>query len=116
MTTLQKIVKYLAMAFAIFLSASIITGICGALFTATYFISGRPSGEMTEQSVGSNYTSLKVDISASELDKGIGEATLDGIKMGDDSVYGAGNNTIEIDGGVGELKIIFKAKLDEESI
>lgn len=51
-----------------------------------------------------------------ELDKGIGEATLDGIKMGDDSVYGAGNNTIEIDGGVGELKIIFKPKLDEESI
>lgn len=272
MTTLQKIVKYLAMAFAIFLSVSIITGICGALFTATYFISGRPSVEMTEQSVGSNYTSLKVDVSASELeiktgeefaletnhkyleckengetleinerkpffsvfdsgikvvltipdgyvfdyadistgagsvtidelssnmlnidlgageltakrldalfsaeidggagsvtinggklnnadidmgvgefnltseltgkssidygvgetnivligtaddykielDKGIGEATLDGIKMGDDSVYGAGNNTIDIDGGVGELKIIFKAKLDEK--
>ena len=274
MTTLQKIVKYLAMAFAIFLSVSIISGICGALYTAAYYISGHPSGEMTEQSVGSNYTSLKVDISASELeiktgeefaletnhknleckengevleitetkpfftvfnsgvkviltvpqgyvfdyadistgagsvridellsnklnidlgagelnakrldalfsaeidggagsvtinggklnnadidmgvgefnltseltgkssidygvgetnlvligtaddyrielDKGIGEATLDGSKMGDDSVYGAGNNTIEIDGGVGELKIIFKAKLDEESI
>lgn len=73
MTTMQKIVKYLAMAFAIFLSVSIIAGICSALFTATYFISGLPLGEMTERSVGSNYTSLKVDISASELEIKTGE-------------------------------------------
>ena len=45
-----------------------------------------------------------------KLDKGIGEATIDGIKMSDDSVYGAGKNYIEIDGGVGELSISFKAK------
>ena len=31
MTTIQKVVKYLAAAFAIFLSVSIIGGICGAL-------------------------------------------------------------------------------------
>ena len=73
MTTFQKIIKYLAMAFAIFLSVSIIAGICSALFTTTYFISGRPSGEMIERSVGSNYTSLKVDISASELEIITGE-------------------------------------------
>ena len=275
MTTFQKIIKYLAMAFAIFLSISIITGICSALLTVTYIFSGNASDEMThEYDITNTITSLSVNISAAELeiktgdkfnvetnhkylkceekddvlkisetrklfasypkgmkviltipkesvfdyvdistgagsvtidelssnildidigagelnaqrldalykseidggagsitinggrlnnadidvgvgelnlcgellgkssidygvgetnlvligtaddyrielDKGIGEATLDGSKMGDDSVYGAGNNTIEIDGGVGELKIIFKAKLDEESI
>ena len=31
MTTIQKVVKYLAAAFAIFLCVSIIGGICGAL-------------------------------------------------------------------------------------
>ena len=45
-----------------------------------------------------------------ELDKGIGEAMLDGRQMSDDSVYGAGKNHIEIDGGVGELNITFKEK------
>ena len=41
------------------------------------------------------------------LDKGVGKATLDGVKMSDDVVYGDEENTIEIDGGVGELKIGF---------
>lgn len=39
------------------------------------------------------------------LDKGVGEATLNGMKMGDDSVYGTGTNRIEIDGGIGEIDI-----------
>ena len=42
-----------------------------------------------------------------ELDKGIGEAKLDGESMRDDSVYGAGENRIEIDGGVGAIYIEF---------
>lgn len=42
-----------------------------------------------------------------ELDKGIGEARLDGESMRDDSVYGSGENFIEIDGGVGSLSIEF---------
>lgn len=41
------------------------------------------------------------------LDKGVGKATLDGVKMTDDGVYGDGDHTIGIDGGVGELKIRF---------
>ena len=41
------------------------------------------------------------------LDKGVGKATLDGVKMTDDTVYGSGETTIEVDGGVGELKIGF---------
>ena len=42
-----------------------------------------------------------------ELDKGIGEAKLEGKSMKDDSVYGAGVNHIEIDGGIGEMNIRF---------
>lgn len=41
------------------------------------------------------------------LDKGVGEATLDGEKMRDGETYGSGANTIRIDGGVGELKVAF---------
>ena len=41
------------------------------------------------------------------LEKGVGKAELDGVKMTDDVVYGDGENSIEIDGGVGEMKIEF---------
>ena len=42
-----------------------------------------------------------------ELDKGIGEAKIEGTEMQDDSVYGAGSNKIEIDGGIGAIHITF---------
>ena len=42
-----------------------------------------------------------------ELDKGIGEATLEGESLKDDSVYGSGENKIDIDGGVGAINIDF---------
>lgn len=42
-----------------------------------------------------------------ELDKGLGEARLEGEGMKDDAVYGAGENLIEIDGGIGEIRIEF---------
>ena len=43
------------------------------------------------------------------LDKGVGKATLDGKKMSEDIVYGDGETSIEIDGGVGAMKIEFAA-------
>lgn len=78
MTTLQKIIKYLAIAFAIFLSVSIITGICGALISVTYFFSENASGEMAEhmiaeQVIESDITSLRADISAAEFEIKTGE-------------------------------------------
>lgn len=39
------------------------------------------------------------------IDKGIGSATLDGKNMEDDTYYGNGTNIINIDGGVGSIKI-----------
>ena len=43
-----------------------------------------------------------------KLDKGVGEATLDGKHMNDGSVYGGGYNRIDIDGGVGSIQIEFE--------
>lgn len=274
MTTVQKIIKYLAIAFAIFLSISIIAGICSALFTVANLFGTNTESEIVNQSIGTDFTSISVNLSAAELeiktgdkfavetnhkylkceekdeilkigetkppfasnpkgmkviltipqdkifdyvdiragagsvaidellanslsvelgagelkagrldvaqkaeidggagsvtikgghlsnadvdmgvgelnleselsgkssidygvgetnlvligtaddyrielDKGIGEAWLDGKKMSDDSVYGAGKNFIEIDGGIGELNITFKAKNDEKGL
>ena len=42
-----------------------------------------------------------------EIDKGIGEATVDGEHMQDEAVYGSGENRIEIDGGIGAIEIEF---------
>lgn len=47
------------------------------------------------------------------LDKGVGEATIDGETMRDDSVYGAGANKLDIDGGVGEIEIRFEQNTQE---
>ena len=42
-----------------------------------------------------------------EADKGIGEITIGGKKIGDDEVYGSGNNKIELSGGIGAIKVSF---------
>ena len=47
-----------------------------------------------------NYT---IDVS-----KGLGNVTLDGQKLEMDRVYGTGENYLDIDGGIGEIKIEFK--------
>lgn len=43
-----------------------------------------------------------------ELDKGLGEAVIDGEKMSDGEVFGGGDCRIEIDGGIGSLNIDFE--------
>ena len=47
-----------------------------------------------------NYT---IDVS-----KGLGNVTLDGQKLEMDKVYGTGENYLDIDGGIGEIKIEFE--------
>lgn len=42
-----------------------------------------------------------------EIDKGIGEVSIAGDSMQDDSVYGTGQNRIEIDVGIGSVEIDF---------
>ena len=43
-----------------------------------------------------------------DVEKGIGSVTLDGKKLDMDRVYGTGENYLDIDGGIGEIKINFK--------
>lgn len=74
MTTVQKIIKYLAIAFAIFLSISIIAGICSALFTIANLFGTNTESEIGNQSIGSDFSSISVNLSAAELE----------IKTGDD--------------------------------
>lgn len=68
MTTLQKIIKYCAVAFAIFLIISIIGGICGALGMASVFFDRDVTGEIKTYTVSSEVKSLDVEISAAELE------------------------------------------------
>lgn len=43
-----------------------------------------------------------------EVDKGLGNVTLNGQKLEIDRVYGTGKNYLDIDGGIGSIKIDFK--------
>ena len=69
MTSFQKIIKYIAMAFAIFLAIGIFTGILGA-FTVANFIFGEKEnivGEMKTYSVSNQITQLDVDLNVAEV-------------------------------------------------
>lgn len=57
---------------------------------------------------------LKVNINAPKEDynikvsKGIGNITIDGKSVSDDTTYGDGENDIRVDGGIGNIRIDFK--------
>ena len=73
------------------------------------------SGKLTgKNEVDSGVGAINIDLLDSaenytiDVDKGIGSVTLDGKKLEMDRVYGTGENYLDIDGGVGEIKIDFK--------
>lgn len=68
MTTLQRIIKYCAVAFGVFLTVSIIGGICGALGMVSVFFDGNVVGETKTYAVDSEIESLDVEISAAALE------------------------------------------------
>lgn len=68
MTQLQKLIKYLAMAFAIFLVVSIIGGILSAAGLLGGFLDGDAVGETVETyTVSSDVTSLRIEVNAADL-------------------------------------------------
>lgn len=73
MTTFQKIIKYLALAFAIFLSISIISGICSALFTVTNLFGANTESEIVNHTIGTDFTSISINLSGAELEIKTGE-------------------------------------------
>lgn len=70
MTSVQKIIKYLAFAFAIFLSVSIIGGIITGIAGVSFLVSGKakePVGEMQVYSIDGDISSLSLRLSGAEL-------------------------------------------------
>lgn len=70
MTTFQKVIKYLAMAFAIFLSITIIGGIISGLAGISFIFSNKgnePIGEMQTYTIDSDISSLSLELSGAEL-------------------------------------------------
>lgn len=71
MTSVQKAIKYLAMAFAIFLSVSIIGGIFTALSSVSFIFSKGEKdavGEMQTYQVNDEISSLDIEINAAKLE------------------------------------------------
>lgn len=104
MTALQKVIKYLATAFAIFLSISIIGGILMGLTVVSYFLSGKgiePAGNMQTYSVEGEISSLSVDLSGAQLK----------IKTGDTFSVESNHEYISVNIDHGELSIRETKKL-----
>ena len=73
MTSLQRIIKYCAVAFAIFLIVTIIGGICGAIGMLSGFFGGwvsgeNAAGEMRTYAVSGSVENLDLEIGAAALD------------------------------------------------
>ena len=70
MNTMQRVIKYLAMAFAVFLSVSIIGGIIAGLTGVSYILSGRDNeadGDMQVYPIEGEISSLSISLSGAEL-------------------------------------------------
>ena len=68
MTALQRIIKYCAVALAVFLIVAIISGICGAISMVSFFFDGDAAGEMQTYTVSSDVESLDLEVSAAALE------------------------------------------------
>ena len=75
------------------------------------------SGKLTGKSeVDSGVGAINIDLLDSsenytiDVDKGLGSVTLDGKQLEMDRVYGTGPNYLDVDGGIGEIKINFKGE------
>ena len=70
MTTFQRAIKYVAIAFAIFLIVTIVGGIITALSGVSYFLSGRDEelvGQMQTYRIDEELSTLSIDLSGAEL-------------------------------------------------
>lgn len=95
MTTGQKIIKYMAVAFALFLSISILSGICSAIFTVTGLMGGTATGDMKGYVIEGDFTDLKIDVSVAELE----------IKTADEWKFETNSKYIELKEENGKLEI-----------
>lgn len=104
MNSVQKVIKYLALAFAIFLSVSIIGGIITGLTGVSYILSGRDSeavGEMQVYPIEGEISSLSVDLSGAQLK----------IQTADKFSVESNHNYISVKAENGKLRIYETKKL-----
>ena len=73
------------------------------------------SGKLTgKNEIDSGVGAIDIDLMDNKgnykinVSKGLGNVTLDGQKLEMDRVYGTGENYLDVDGGIGEIKIEFK--------
>lgn len=73
------------------------------------------NGKLTEKNeIDSGVGAIDIDLMDNKgnykinVSKGLGNVTLDGQKLEMDRVYGTGENYLDVDGGIGEIKIEFK--------
>ena len=104
MSSVQKAIKYLAMAFAIFLSVSIISEIIAGLAGISYIFSGRSDdavGEMQVYPIDGEISSLSLSLSGTDLK----------IKAADKFSVESNHNYISVSTENGELCINETKKL-----
>lgn len=96
MSTTQKVIKYLALALAIFLCVSIFSAICGALGFAFHIFRGRDVvGDMKDYAIRGEINELTVDLSAAELN----------IQRGDTFLVQSNRKNLSVKEGNGSLSI-----------
>lgn len=104
MTTFQKLIKYCAMAFALFLTISIIGGIISALASLTDIYSSYKDeeyiGEMNVFSVHEKVTALEIDTNFADLE----------IVSGEDFKVESNIKELYISSSNGRLKVLEKRK------
>ena len=73
------------------------------------------SGKLTgKNKIDSGIGAIKINLMDNKnnytinVSKGLGSVTLDGQKLEMNRVYGTGENYLDVDGGIGEIKIEFK--------
>lgn len=104
MNSVQKVIKYLALAFAVFLSVSIIGGIITGLTGISYILSGRNNeavGEMQAYPIEGEISSLSLSLSGAKLK----------IKTADKFSVESNHNYISVKSEEGKLSIKETKKL-----
>lgn len=75
-------------------------------FQLTSILNGDTSIESGVGSVTLNIVGL-ADNYKFKVDKGIGSVNVNGTELGDNSIYGTGTQLIDLDGGIGSIKVKF---------
>ena len=102
MTSIQKVIKYLAIAFAIFLIVTIISTTTAAIFALSGILGLKQDIEFEKVKIATGAGETKIqNLNIAN------ECEIDGKELTNGEFFGNGENYIEVDGVVGNIKIDF---------